>query len=123
MHRYLYFAVSCFAILVNFAPSHLVDFALDRFGRFCEPNHVTVEQVTDIFCAFLRDVPERRSEPATFLFLDAMKRAWPCRKSQIEYPMIRIITFLLSALLLFTTPAYAAPHTGVQIESSLLGFA
>ncbi len=57
-----------------------IDFALDQFGRFCEPDHVTVEQVTEIFCAFLRDVPQRRSEPATFLFCDAMKRAWACRK-------------------------------------------
>ena len=57
-----------------------VDLALDQFGRFCEPDHVTVEQVTDIFCAFLRDVPDRRSEPATSLFRDAMKKAWPCKK-------------------------------------------
>jgi len=57
-----------------------VDFALERLGRFCEPDRVALEQVTDVFCAHIRDVPERRSEPATFLFSSAMKKAWPCKK-------------------------------------------
>jgi Rap1a immunity proteins len=56
------------------------DYALDRLGRFCEPEHVILEQVTDVFCAFLRDVPERRQDPAPFLFSKAMTKAWPCKK-------------------------------------------
>jgi Ssp1 endopeptidase immunity protein Rap1a len=47
---------------------------------YCEPPHVTVQQVTDVFCAFLRDKPEKRSAPAAMLFTEAMQRVWPCDK-------------------------------------------
>jgi len=56
------------------------DFALDRLGRVCEPDHVILEQVTDIFCADLRDTPAQRQKPAAILFSDAMTKAWPCKK-------------------------------------------
>jgi hypothetical protein len=49
------------------------------FG-YCEPSNITVQQVTDIFCAFLRDSPQKRSDPAAMLFTEAMKRVWPCKK-------------------------------------------
>jgi Rap1a immunity proteins len=47
------------------------------FG-YCEPQHVTAQQVTDVFCAYLRDKPERRAAPAAILFKEAMQRVWPC---------------------------------------------
>jgi Rap1a immunity proteins len=56
------------------------NYALDRLGRFCEPEHIILEQVTDVFCAYLQDVPERRQDPAPFLFSKAMTKAWPCKK-------------------------------------------
>ena len=56
------------------------DIALDWLGRFCEPEHVTLDQATDVFCAYLRDLPEKRNESAAILFSNAMKRAWPCKK-------------------------------------------
>ena len=56
------------------------DYAMDRFGRFCEPEHIILEEVADVFCAYLRDTPERRQDPAPFLFSKAMTKAWPCRK-------------------------------------------
>ena len=49
------------------------------FG-YCEPPNVTAQQVTEVFCAFLREKPEKRSDPAPMLFTEAMKRAWPCKK-------------------------------------------
>jgi len=48
---------------------------------YCEPPHVTVNQVTDVFCAYLRDRPGERSVHAALLFNDAMTKAWPCKKS------------------------------------------
>lgn len=48
---------------------------------YCEPPHVTVEQITDVFCAYLRETPAERDIPAALLFSKAMKKAWPCKKS------------------------------------------
>ena len=31
----------------------------DQLANFCEPPGIIVEQVTDVFCSFLRDTPER----------------------------------------------------------------
>lgn len=56
------------------------DIALEWLGRFCEPKHVTLDQATDVFCAYLRDLPEKRNESAAILFTSAMKKAWPCKK-------------------------------------------
>jgi hypothetical protein len=58
----------------------VIDLAIEMAFDFCEPPHVKVGQVTDAFCAFLRDKPEKRSEPAAMLFTEAMKRVWPCKK-------------------------------------------
>jgi hypothetical protein len=57
-----------------------VDMAFDQLGRFCEPNGVTIEQVTDIFCGYLKSFPESRHKPAAILFSEAMRKAWPCAK-------------------------------------------
>jgi hypothetical protein len=48
---------------------------------YCEPPRVTVDQVTDVFCAYLRDAPEERNVHAALLFNTAMKKAWPCKNS------------------------------------------
>ena len=48
------------------------------FGEFCGPNNVTLDQVTDVFCNYLRDVPADRHKPAVLLFHTAMKKVWPC---------------------------------------------
>ena len=57
-----------------------VDLQLDWLGRFCEPDRVILEQVIDVYCAYLRDVPETRQKPAAILFSEAMTKAWPCKK-------------------------------------------
>jgi Rap1a immunity proteins len=58
-----------------------VDFGLERLGGFCAPRGgVTVEQVTDVFCLYLRDTPETRDSHAALIFSEAMKKKWPCRK-------------------------------------------
>jgi Rap1a immunity proteins len=58
----------------------LIDFEIELTFGYCESPHVTAQQVTDVFCAFLRDKPEKRSDPAAMLFTEAMKRAWPWKK-------------------------------------------
>ena len=66
--------------LTGMAREEAADIAFERLGRFCEPDHLTLDQATDVFCAYLRDLPERRDQLAAILFSNAMKRAWPCKK-------------------------------------------
>jgi Rap1a immunity proteins len=47
---------------------------------YCEPPRATVDQVTDVFCAYLRDRPGERNAHAALLFNDAMAKAWPCKR-------------------------------------------
>jgi hypothetical protein len=55
-----------------------VELALDRVADFYKPEHATVEQMTDVFCAHLKDKPaERHGLPST-IFNEALKQAWPC---------------------------------------------
>jgi hypothetical protein len=49
-------------------------------GHYCVPDGVTVRQIGDVFCKFLRENPERREYMASFLFPAAMSKAWPCSK-------------------------------------------
>jgi hypothetical protein len=51
----------------------------ESLARRCEPAELTVRQVTDAYCTFLQENPEKRSAPATLLFSEAVTRAWPCR--------------------------------------------
>jgi Rap1a immunity proteins len=50
----------------------------DSLVGYCEPAELTVQQVTDLYCKFLEDNPEKRSMPGGLLFTEAMRRAWPC---------------------------------------------
>jgi hypothetical protein len=56
-----------------------VEYSLKRLGSFCPPDHVTVQQATDVFCKYLRDAPEQRSTTAAILFGEAMAKVWPCK--------------------------------------------
>jgi hypothetical protein len=56
----------------------VVDYATKAFGAFCKPPQATVQQVTDVFCAYLNGTPKDRDQPAALLFHAAMKQAWPC---------------------------------------------
>jgi hypothetical protein len=55
-----------------------VDFALDRVVGFCKPEHATIEQMTDVFCAYLRDTPAKRDGLPSIMLNDALRTAWPC---------------------------------------------
>jgi hypothetical protein len=57
-----------------------LDLAKGLLVGYCIPDQVTMEQVTDVFCSYLRDTPQDRHVPATFLFQNAMQKAWPCPK-------------------------------------------
>jgi len=37
-----------------------VEYGLERLGGFCAPRGVRRDQVTDVFCIYLRDTPETR---------------------------------------------------------------
>jgi hypothetical protein len=56
----------------------VVDFALKRVVGYCKPEHATLEQVTDVFCKYLREFPEKRDGLPAILFSEALTKAWPC---------------------------------------------
>lgn len=58
-----------------------VDFALSRVVGFCKPEEVTLEQMTDVFCSYLRDNPAKRHGLPSIMFNDALKVAWPCHSN------------------------------------------
>jgi hypothetical protein len=58
----------------------ILDFARGLLVGYCIPDQSTMEQVTDVFCSYLRDTPQDRHVLATFLFQRAMQKAWPCPK-------------------------------------------
>jgi Rap1a immunity proteins len=57
--------------------SGIVDAAEPHVG-YCVPAGLTLKQVTDAYCRFLQDNPEKRSAPGALLFTEAMTGAWPC---------------------------------------------
>ena len=57
-----------------------VNMALDRIVKYCKPEGVTLEQMTDVFCNHLRDNPASRNGLPSILFNDALTKAWPCSK-------------------------------------------
>jgi len=60
-------------------PQATKNFETVVIGRYCIPEGVTVRQVGDVFCKFLRENPERREYVAALLFQTAMSQAWPCK--------------------------------------------
>jgi len=58
----------------------ILDLARDLLVGYCIPDQATMEQVTDVFCSYVRDTPQDRHGLATVLFQSAMKKAWPCPK-------------------------------------------
>jgi hypothetical protein len=66
----------------NTSVDAVLNMAQELLVGHCIPaEQVTLNQMTDVFCAYLKDAPEKRREPATFLFQEAMKKAWPCPKA------------------------------------------
>lgn len=55
-----------------------VDFALDRVVGYCTPDRANLEQVTDVFCAYLKDSPAKRDGLPPIMFSEALTKAWPC---------------------------------------------
>jgi hypothetical protein len=64
----------------NAAPQNdaAVDFSLKRIVGYCARTHATLEQVTDVFCKYLKDVPEKRDGLPSILFSETLTMAWPC---------------------------------------------
>jgi hypothetical protein len=57
---------------------YMIDLALDRIVGYCAPERVRLEQVTDVFCNYLRDNPDKRSGLPSIMFSEALTKAWPC---------------------------------------------
>lgn len=55
-----------------------VDFQLRSIVGYCTPPHATLKQITDVFCKYLKDSPEKRDGLPSILFSDALTQAWPC---------------------------------------------
>jgi hypothetical protein len=56
----------------------MADYALSRVVGYCAPPKATLDQVTDVFCKYLRDSPEKRDGLPPILFSEALTKAWPC---------------------------------------------
>jgi Rap1a immunity proteins len=63
--------------LVDFADA-FVEFAIDRIVGFCKPEYTTLEQMTDVFCAYLKDTPAERDGLPSIMLNNALKKVWPC---------------------------------------------
>lgn len=57
-----------------------VDVALQRIVGYCMPRRATIEQVTDVFCAYLKDNPSERAGLPPIMFAEALTKSWPCPK-------------------------------------------
>ena len=55
-----------------------IDLGVKFIAAYCRPPNATLNQVTDMFCKYLRDMPEERDGLPAILFNDAMTKAWPC---------------------------------------------
>jgi Rap1a immunity proteins len=58
---------------------HEVDFALERITPYCKADGVTLEQMTDVFCKYLKDNPAKRDGLPSIMFAESLKSAWPCQ--------------------------------------------
>jgi hypothetical protein len=58
----------------------VVDFAIERVAAYCMPEGATPDQITDLFCAYLKETPAERHGLPAILFNRALKKAWPCKR-------------------------------------------
>jgi hypothetical protein len=56
----------------------MIDLGVKRAADYCRPPETTLNQVSDVFCKYLGDMPEGRHGLPAILFNDAMTKAWPC---------------------------------------------
>jgi Rap1a immunity proteins len=55
-------------------------FHLDASLGFCVPDRSTVGQAVRVVVAYIDQRPERMHEYFEVLALEALRRAWPCRR-------------------------------------------
>lgn len=53
--------------------------AIDKYMPYCIDEHVTIEQLKDVYLKYLKDNPDKRHEPATILALSALHESFPCK--------------------------------------------
>lgn len=76
----------CLAWMQGVRDGHFMTMALSGFDQplWCTPDNVTNQQLRDIFVKYLRENPERRHEMPAFLYLRAMRGAFPCPTAAIR---------------------------------------
>jgi hypothetical protein len=62
----------------NNAINTAVDLGIHSIAAYCRPPETTLNVITDVFCKYLRDMPEKRHGLPAILFNDAMTKAWSC---------------------------------------------
>jgi hypothetical protein len=65
---------------VSYQLSPDVQEMITNVGGYCIPASVTVGQVVAVFCKYLADNPVERHKEGAYLFVTALKAAWPCHK-------------------------------------------
>jgi hypothetical protein len=55
----------------------------DILEPYCMPRKVSIGQLGDVFCAYLKDNPARRTDPSARLAESAFAEAWPCKAPAI----------------------------------------
>jgi hypothetical protein len=53
---------------------------LEVMGQVCWPYGVTSGQIEAVVMNYIERIPERHHESFTVLAIEALKRAWPCRR-------------------------------------------
>jgi Rap1a immunity proteins len=53
---------------------------LQVMGQICWPYGVTGAQIDAVVMNYIERIPERHHESFTVLAIEALKRAWPCRR-------------------------------------------
>jgi hypothetical protein len=54
-----------------------VDVAINSIVGFCMPEHATTQQITDVFCKYLRDMPGERDGLPAIILNRALTKVWP----------------------------------------------
>jgi|ERR1700683_2305483 len=62
------------------------DYAADKAGKkvpglFCLPDEVENGQIIRIVLKYVRDNPEEAHQPTSFLVVDALRKAFPCKNT------------------------------------------
>ena len=53
---------------------------MDPGNGFCPPRSASIDKGVRVVVSYIRNIPRRTHENFTLLALEAMRKAWPCRR-------------------------------------------